>query len=481
VRAGCAGEGRLRQDMVKSGLLLGFGNLSGALLSLARNLLIAGLLAPEEFGIASTFALTLALLEMLSNLGVNQLIVQAEDGEEPVLQAGLHGVQLLRGLVAAGLLLLLAEPYATLLGAPQALWAYRAMALVPLLRGLWHLDIFRRQRRLDLRNFVTATVVSQALALAAIWPLAAMDDGYEVMLWSILLQQGLFALLSHAGAERPFTLRFDGQVLRRTLRFGLPLLGNGLLLYAIFHGDRIIVGNQLGMESLGWFSLAAMLTLTPSMILASTLQSLFLPQLARVQSQPEAFAAMAAATQQAAIAAGAALAVFAALLGPGFLLLLFGQTYAPSIGLFAWLAIMQAARLVKAGPTIVAIARGQTTNPLIANTFRAAVIPAAWLALIGGAGIVWVIWLGILGEVLATAASLLLLRRRISLGLRPMVLPLAAMAALLSLVGLAISIFPPGSRLAESLRAEHAILLLALMLLPLALPDLRRLLRVQLR
>ncbi|GAB5467603.1 MAG: lipopolysaccharide biosynthesis protein [Rhodospirillales bacterium] len=460
--------------MIGRGLLLSGGNLGGALLSLGRNVLIARFIAPEEFGIASTFAITLALIETLSNIAVNQMIVQAPDGDSPKVQASLHGVQLARGLLGALLLFAFAYPYAALVSVPEAAWAYQVMAAVPLLRGLWHLDLYRQQRSQQFRAFVVATVVSQALALAAVWPLLQIGQDYSVMLWAILLQQLAFAALSHWTAERPFRIGWDRAVIGRAIGFGLPLLGNGLLLFAIFHGDRVVIAEQLGMATLGWFSAAVMLTLMPSMVISNTLQSFFLPLVSRSQDEPQDFASAAAVVQQASVLAGAVLAVGVALVGPLAILLLFGADYAPALSVVVWLAIMQGVRVAKVGPTVVAIAKAKTGNPLVANIARALVLPPTYLAVVWGADVVAIAAFALLGEVLAFAVSTALLRRRVKVSLRPLALPVLWTALLMALVALDSYLQPAGTNPLANLHLSQIGLLVGLALLPLTMPDLRR-------
>src|SRR5690606_23993576 len=173
--------------MIKGGLLLGGGNASIALLGLLRNVLIARMISVEDFGIAATFAITMAAVEMTSNIAIDRLIVQARDGDRPRFQATAQAFQAARGVLAAMLLYLLAEPIAALFGVPHVVWAYQAMALMPLLRGLVHLDMYRVQRDMRFRPSVTVEVSAQLLATLAAIPLAMQLGDWRAMLYALLL------------------------------------------------------------------------------------------------------------------------------------------------------------------------------------------------------------------------------------------------------------------------------------------------------
>lgn len=132
--------------MLRAALLLLSGNMAASGLLFARNLAVAALIPVADYGIAATFALAMAAVEMASSFGLQLQIVQARDGDDPRLQNALTGFQVLRGALAAAVLFALADPFATFLGIPEVAWAYRVLAVVPLLNAFQHFDIHRLNR-----------------------------------------------------------------------------------------------------------------------------------------------------------------------------------------------------------------------------------------------------------------------------------------------------------------------------------------------
>ncbi|MEM7423710.1 MAG: oligosaccharide flippase family protein, partial [Pseudomonadota bacterium] len=125
-----------------------------ALILFSRNLVIARLIGPEEFGTASAIALLASMIEMGTGLGLDRLAIQARDGATPRMQASLQGMQALRGLAGSLAMLLLAMPYALFLNVPAATATFACLACVPLLRGLVHMDVFRTQRHGRFGSFI---------------------------------------------------------------------------------------------------------------------------------------------------------------------------------------------------------------------------------------------------------------------------------------------------------------------------------------
>lgn len=448
--------------MTGGGLLLSGGTTAAALLGLVRNIIIARLISVEDFGIASTFAITMAMIEMASNMSLDRLVVQARDGEERLLLSTLHAIQVVRGLIGALVLFLIAEPLASLFGVPDVAWAYQALAVIPLMRGLAHLDMFRRQREMQFLPSVSVEVASQLLPTVAALPLALALGDYRAMLWVLLIQQLTFALASHWVAKRSYRWAWNREFVLRAVSFGWPLLLEGMIIFAILQGDRLIVGTLIGMTELGWFSVAFGLAFVPAMVAGRVLQLYFLPQLSRAQDAPAEFVRLYLVTMQASLLAGVAIAIAFALAGPALLILLYGSKYEPAVQILIWLAIMQGLRTARNGSSIIAISKASTTTPLIANTARVLALPVALGFVAAGAGVMTLVAIAIAGEAMALGVALWMLRRRLSLPLVRLGAPLAASMCCFLLVGVEVYVQPAETGLFQLIAMKGAIILAAL-------------------
>lgn len=400
--------------MIKKLLVIMSGNAATSLLLLARNLMIARLLTTHDYGIAATFAIAMAVVEMMSSLGLQQLIVQAKNGDDPHFQAALQGFQVLRGFFSGALLFAMSGLIARFLGIPEMAWAYQVMAVMPLLNALVHFDIYRLNRKMQFWPLILSSGVPALISILAVWPLSLWFGDYRVMLYAIITQGIMAVVTSHLVAERPYRLALNRAVMARSLSFGWPLLVNGILLFLAFQGDKLIVGRELGMEQLAIFAMGFTLTLTPTLVMAKSVQSFFLPQLsALAEGDSCRFDALARVVLQAGILNGAALVLGTFVFGGPFVSLVLGAKYQALLPLLMWLAVQQALRVFKSGSAAVSFARGQTENAMIANLFRTASLPLAWYVLTRGGDLKMIIWIAIFAETLGFAASLVLLRWRI--------------------------------------------------------------------
>lgn len=416
--------------MFKSALLILSGNAASALLMLARNLLIARLISVENYGIAATFGLALAIIEMTSTFGLQQQLIQDRRGNEPAFQAALQGFQVLRGIGNAIILLMLAGPFARFMGVPEVTWAHRVIVVVLVLNGLVHFDIHRLSRRMEYLPSALAAVLAPLAALLAIWPLYKIFGDYQVMLWALIIHAAATTLVSHLVAKRPYQITFDRAVMTESLRFGWPLLIDGLLLFAIFNGEKLIVGREFGMEPLALFTMAITLTLTPALVLQKSASSFFLPQLSAA-SDSLRFQHVATVTVQSHLLFGCVLVIGVVFCGAPFVHLVLGPKYQGIIPLLTLLAVMQALRVMKGGGATVSLARARTSNGMLANILRVAVLPIAWYVAIKGGSVSTIIWIGTIGEAMGLIVSLGLMQAQLRLSLRPILAPLVLTLALL--------------------------------------------------
>lgn len=386
--------------------------LTSEALSLVRSILLARLLGPAEMGVCAILALTLSLLDMLSDLGPDRLLIQAEDGDQPEFQKTAQSLQALRGLACACALLVFAIPVASLLGTPAAYGQLAAVGLITLLRGGLHLDVKRRQRTGNFRPQLTADLVSAIAATLTVVLLAPWLRNAWLFVAAGTLQSLVLVLMSHLTAERRYSWGYNRDVARRMLIFGWPLVLNGLLMFGAMQGDRLIVLGSASKADLGRYAVAIQFSLIPVLLLSRVASTLWLPLLARDQSQPVRFQAR---LNQLALLLGAVALTFSLgfmSLGGPVLRLLYGPEFSVSTGLLGWLAVMQGVRLLRSLPSLAAMARADSLNPLAANVLRLAGLIAALAACLMGLELEAIAAAGAVGEFLALAGSIVLLHRR---------------------------------------------------------------------
>ncbi|WP_373651792.1 MULTISPECIES: oligosaccharide flippase family protein [unclassified Schlesneria] len=404
----------LKQRMISGGMQVGLSQLISMGLSFGRNIVIGRILSIEDMGIASTIALALQVIESASDINVNQLMIQSKDGDDPQLQANAHTYTLLRGVITAAVLLLLGGPLARLFGVPDAAWAFQLMALAPLIRGVWHQDLWRYHRAMRFGPLVRVEILSQVLALLASWPLAIWLNNYSVMLWVILIQASVVAILSHIANERPYRLGLDRTNGISILKFGWPLLINGVLMMLLNYGDRFVIAAfpTYTMTDVGLYMIASSVTFMPIMLLTKLGTTIILPVLAREQDDAERFNNRFRMITRIVGFVAIAQTVLLIIAGPAAVTLCFGEKYLPVAAFFGWMAAGTGVRVLKLAPTLGALAYGDSLNTLLTTVARCTGFGIAIAAASMGADLSWLAIAGLLGEIISLVVSMLSLAYR---------------------------------------------------------------------
>lgn len=410
--------------MFKKALMILSGNAAGSALLFARNLLVSWLVSPENYGIASAFAMAMSIIELLSYVGLQQMIVVEPDGDDDQVQAAMQGFQVIRGVISSVLQFAIAAPFADFMGIGQAAWAFEVLALVPLISCFQHFDTHRLRRHMIFGPSVLGSAVPALVALLVIWPVAYLFKDYRIMLVSILVQTLVMVLVSHVTARRPYRMTLDMDVIRRAMIFGWPILANSILLFAVFNGERIIIGRELGMVEFALFSMAMTLTQTPMLVVASSLQSFALSKLGAARSDDTAFNRIGVATMEVSIATGVILTVGTALLGGPIVAAITDSEYEPVLAFLVPLIILHSIHSAANGTSIVGLGRSHAGIGLAISIFRVLSLPISWWMAVRTGDVLAIIGIATASELLGLALGLYLLKVRVGMNLGRLTLPL---------------------------------------------------------
>jgi O-antigen/teichoic acid export membrane protein len=369
------------RKILKGAALLTAGRIASFALSFIRNLILARVLAKADYGLAAAFAMMVSLLEVAGRISLNQQMIQSKDGNSERFQYTAHTVQFLAGLFSVILLACLCVPMARGFGVPEAAWAFAWLASVPFCKGLEHLDNVRQQREMNYRPTLLADLIPQLIA------------------------------------ERAYRWCWDSILARKMLLFGWPLLLNGLLIFGCQQADQLIVASVFSLQELANYALAFSLVSIPWFVFAQVASSIMLPLLSKSQDDIGRFRYQYQICLEYAALAALVMLLPLVLTGEQIVTFFYGSKYSGLGGIVALLGAASALRFLRVAPGVAAIAKGDPLNQLYSNLWRSVSLPLALIAAGFGGGIHTIASCALVGEVVASVASvrLLLTRRAIPL------------------------------------------------------------------
>lgn len=387
-----------RKRLAGQGALLFAGFGAAQAFSFLRNAMIGHALSKGDFGIAAAITLVLQMIETLSDLGADRLIVQAPDGDHPRFLAAAHLLLVGRGLLLALFLVASGPLLAGFFDAPHAATAFQLAALAPAIKGFLHLDIRLAQRNFDNRPQLIVDALPQAIAFALTLPVLMLTRDYTAVVSLALLQAALAVGLSHALAFRPYRLLFDTAMLKRQIAFGWPILVSALPLVAVYQGDRIIIAHYAGIEALASYTAAFMITMVPGLIAAKVGHALMLPLFSDALRARKNLAARFKISSEAITVLAALYLTTFIVAGNAVLPIAFGANYTGLGAVTAWLAAMWSVRMLQAVPGMALMAHGETRPFISSGIIRAAALPLAAVAAHQGANLATIAAIGLAFE-----------------------------------------------------------------------------------
>lgn len=309
-----------------------------AVLQFGSVVVLARLLAPEDFGLIAMVTSVIGIAELVRDFGLSSAAVQVKtlsDDERTNLfwvNLGLGAVCALAAVVAQPLIVALYdEP--------------RLGAIVLSLSAIFVLSGASTQFRADLtrslrfRALGTSDVVAQQCGVTTAVALAVQGQG----LWAIVAQQlvvaavALVTVVSAAGWRPGWPRR--GTSITRFFRFGGGLFGTQAIHYATKNVDNVALGAVAGAAALGLYTRAYQLLMTPLSLINAPMTRVALPVLSRVQDDENTYARYLRKVQLVGCYLTATVFTVAAGLAEPLVQVLFGRRWLEVAPIFAALAL----------------------------------------------------------------------------------------------------------------------------------------------
>lgn len=391
--------------ILKGSSILSIGQLFSQLTGLLRNSLIGHAVSPEDFGRAAVFALVVSLVESISEISADKLILQYRFGGNHKVISGIHFLNICKGALCSILIILLHPLFLYFFDMREASWGLYLVAAVPFIKGFVNFDFIKKQRELEFINLVKLDVFCQLIALFIVYITLEFMADYRASLFAILAQALSYTLYSHWQCKHRYSAKLNKVILIKTIKFGWPLLINGLGLFLILQGDKFIVSKFFSMDILGYFAALTMLALMPAVIITKVLMSTLLPIYSK-KSYKDNFI-----TSNLPYFLSFLYIIYIYIFGDFFIDLVFGPKYLKQDNVFILLGCMWFFRLLQAKIVIKEISTGNTRTPLYATLIRLFFVPIAFVFVLIERELSSIIYSGILGEIFALLYLLLFKKR----------------------------------------------------------------------
>lgn len=308
------------------------------------SILLARLIAPEQFGVFAVALVVLNIVLSVSELGVSAALVR-HNGPIDEMAPTVTTLSLASGTVLALICAVGAPWFSNAMDAPEAAGVIQLMSVALVIAGATAVPgaMMQRNFRQDHKFYADTAAFVAGTAVAVV--LALMGFGAWSLAWQRIAQNLSAAIIMFWLTKDRFRPGWNPVQARELLAFGLPLAGSSLLIFGVMNVDYIVVGAMLGTIPLGFYLLAFNLASWPVAAFSAPVRSVSLAAFSKVREDPELFQkAFGRALGLLALVTVPACVLLAALADP-LIRVVYGERWAPAAAALALLVLLGAVRV----------------------------------------------------------------------------------------------------------------------------------------
>jgi O-antigen/teichoic acid export membrane protein len=276
----------LSPKVIQSGLWSLGGNWIARGIGVIKMIILARLLSPLEFGILGLAILSINILSVSSETGIESALIQKDKIGRAELDTA-WTISLIRGLVLFCILFMSAGWFASYFDNSILRPILKLMAVVFILEGFVNIGLiffqrelaFKKKVRLDLVSDIAGAIVTMILAfwLRNVWALVL-----GTIAWTIVKCLGSYYMHSY----RP-KLFWDWSHVKSLLNFGKHIFWISIVTFVVTSGDDALVGKLLGLTALGFYTMAYNIANMLVSSLSSIIGKISFPAYSILQNEPQ--------------------------------------------------------------------------------------------------------------------------------------------------------------------------------------------------
>ena len=241
--------------------LTGFGWMGGSRavtrgFSIIRTIILARILLPSDFGVYGIVLIVLAILELLTETGINIFLIQEDDENIDKYIDTAWVVSIVRGVLIFLLLLVTAPTIAKFFNTFEVVPLIYLASLVPLIRGFINPSQVKLQKNLQFgKEFGLRTSVFVFDCTVAIVAAFILKSPSALILG--LIAGAVMEVILSFMIVSPFPkFKFEKAKSLKVVRTGKWITLAGIFDYLAKNGDNLVVGKLLGTTALGFYQMA---------------------------------------------------------------------------------------------------------------------------------------------------------------------------------------------------------------------------------
>ncbi|MBN9276779.1 MAG: oligosaccharide flippase family protein [Hyphomicrobium sp.] len=251
-------------------------------LRFGSNVVLSRLLTPETLGVLLIVNTVRQGIELSSDIGLAQNVVQNKSGGTARFLNTIWVLQILRGVAQSALVFVSAVWIAGLYNVPVL--AFELSAGILVVGALASTSLFLMHRNMQIARMSLFEVGVDAIGASIAITAALLSPTVTSLLIAAIVSQAMRTLLTHLIGEESNKLQFSREYAREILQFGRWIFLSSIVIFLCASFDRLYIGKVAPLALVGIYGLARGLSDLPAAMVARIGYSVIFPIVSANQS-----------------------------------------------------------------------------------------------------------------------------------------------------------------------------------------------------
>jgi O-antigen/teichoic acid export membrane protein len=257
-------------------------------LNVISAIILARLLAPEDFGLMAIAMAIIAFSQGTTQTGFESALIQKQDKPEDFLNTA-WTFELVRYLVLFLIIFLAAPLFASFFNEPRAVTILRVISVSLLFQGLRNIGVVYFRKNLDFKKQFVLEIVPLIAYISVVIPLAFSLRNVWALVWASLTTSTATCLISYVMHPYRPRLEFEIKKARELFNFGKWILSSSIIVMIREQGMTMFVGKFLGIPILGFYNRAGAFSTMIFQQISEVVWKVGYPAYSQLQLDPDRF------------------------------------------------------------------------------------------------------------------------------------------------------------------------------------------------
>lgn len=248
--------------------------------------ILARLLSPNEFGLIAIGVLSVSLMQVFTEVGIQQALIKESDANTEKYLDTAWTVEVIRGVSICLLVYCAAPSIAIFFHESDAVSIIRTLAVIPLMNGLKSIKIIYLQKELIFRRQFIYEISGTLIPILVSIPLAILLKNVWAIVIGTIMVEVVKLIVSYCLAPYYPRVCFNVKDFLGLFGFGRWIFLGSIISYFAMELDTLFAARLLGTSTLGTYVLAFGLTNKPVIEVAKSLGKVFFPAFAKISHDP---------------------------------------------------------------------------------------------------------------------------------------------------------------------------------------------------